>query len=231
MRLVAAVPRNAPENRTFELPVESQAVLELARAQELETGMARVVALLRHACAAAGLEFRAPNDEGESRLVASDGAGAGRRHRFPLGPAGEVFVVGCCDPRLATAVASVVRILRRRAEEWLARATTSLARRNQELEEFAALVAHELKTPLHSVKDSSGDGERLAEGVLGLGIETYTGAPTLLRLAHDIGGAGAILGSANVRPDLGRRAFDRDRDALRDLAAQSAQSSSNFPAG
>jgi 4-hydroxy-tetrahydrodipicolinate synthase len=82
-----------------------------------------------------------------------------------------------------------------------------------------------------AIKDSSGDGERLAEEVLGLGIETYTGAPTLLGLAHDIGAAGAILGIANVRPELARRAFGGDRRALRDLAAESAQSSSNFPAG
>jgi 4-hydroxy-tetrahydrodipicolinate synthase len=82
-----------------------------------------------------------------------------------------------------------------------------------------------------AVKDSSGDGERLAEEVLGLGIETYTGAPTLLGLAHDLGAAGALMGIANVRPELARRAFDGDRQALRDLAAESAQSSSNFPAG
>lgn len=82
-----------------------------------------------------------------------------------------------------------------------------------------------------AIKDSSGDGERLAEEVLGLGIETYTGAPTLLGLAHDIGAAGGILGIANVRPELARQAFEGDRQALRDLAAESAQSSSNFPAG
>jgi signal transduction histidine kinase len=34
------------------------------------------------------------------------------------------------------------------ADEWLAHAAARLARRNEELEDFAALVAHELKTPL-----------------------------------------------------------------------------------
>jgi signal transduction histidine kinase len=157
VRLVGGGAPSAHVSATLELPVEFEVILELATAQEVETGMARVVALLRDACAAARVEWWAPDDEGEPRLVASHGAGTGQRHRLPLGPAGEVVVVGRCDPRLATAVAGVVPILRRRcAEERLARATARLARRNQALEEFAALVAHELKTPLHAALVADG---------------------------------------------------------------------------
>ncbi len=46
---------------------------------------------------------------------------------------------------------SLKPILRRRtAEERLARTTIQLAQRNEALEDFAALVAHELKTPLQA---------------------------------------------------------------------------------
>jgi signal transduction histidine kinase len=162
------------------MPVERRLVLELATAQELETGIARAVTLLRRACAAARVEWWTPDDEGELRLVASDGAGAGRRRRFALGPAGEVVVLGCCDPRLEVALARVAPIVRRRCtEERLARATTRLARRNQALEEFAALVAHELKTPLQAAlvaDDASSEIERALELV-----------DSLLEAAHEAG--------------------------------------------
>src|SRR4051812_37253670 len=151
MRLAGSVPRIAHVGQSRTMPVEHRLVFELATAQELETGIACAVGLLRRACAAVRVEWWTPDDEGEIRLVASDGTGAGQSCRFSLGAAGDVFVVGCCDPRLAVALRRVAPIVRRRcAEERLARATTRLARRNQALEEFAALVAHELKTPLHA---------------------------------------------------------------------------------
>jgi signal transduction histidine kinase len=54
----------------------------------------------------------------------------------------------------------------RRVEERLAQATMRLARRNEALEDFAALVAHELKTPLHEAlvaDDASSAVERALE--------------------------------------------------------------------
>jgi signal transduction histidine kinase len=134
------------------MPVELRVVLELATAAEVETGMAHVVALLRRADGAARVEWWAPEEAGELRLVASDGAGEGERRRFSLGPAGEVVVVGGSrDTRLESALATLTPILRRRCvEERLTKATMRLARRNQALEDFAALVAHELKAPLHA---------------------------------------------------------------------------------
>jgi len=112
--------------------------------------MSRVVALLQRGCSAARVEWWAPDEEGDLRLRASGGAGGGERHRFSLGPAGDVVVVGDGrDPGLASALATVMPILRRRfVEERLAGAAMTLAQRNETLEEFAALVAHELKTPL-----------------------------------------------------------------------------------
>jgi signal transduction histidine kinase len=74
-------------------------VLELASAEELDAGMARVAGVLRRECGAARVEWWRPD--------------------------------GGVDERLADAL-------------------MKLARRNEALEEFAALVAHELKTPLEA---------------------------------------------------------------------------------
>jgi signal transduction histidine kinase len=60
-----------------------------------------------------------------------------------------VLVGGAHDPQLSAAVRRLAPVLRRRwTEERLAQQAMQLARRNQALGDFAALVAHELKTPL-----------------------------------------------------------------------------------
>src|SRR3954453_17680313 len=180
MRLAGSVPRIAHVGQSRTMPVEHRLGFELATAQELETGIACAVGLLRRACAAVRVEWWTPDDEGEMRLVASDGAGAGQGRRVALGAAGGGGVVGCWDSRLPTALARVAPIVRRRcAEERLARATMKLARRNQALEDFAALVAHELKTPLHAAlvaDDASSEVERALELV-----------DSLLEAAHETG--------------------------------------------
>jgi signal transduction histidine kinase len=160
--------RSAQMNAMLQMPVELRVVVELAIADETDAGMGRVVALLRPACCAARVEWWAPDDGGELRLIASDGQGGGVRRRFPLGSAGEVVAVGGSrDPRLASALTAVMPVLRRRyVEDQLAKATMRLARRNEALEDFAALVAHELKTPLHAAlvaDDASSELERALE--------------------------------------------------------------------
>ena len=62
-----------------------------------------------------------------------------------------VFHGGRIDQEIESALRSLTPILRRRAaEERLARTTIQLAQHNEALEDFAALVAHELKTPLQA---------------------------------------------------------------------------------
>src|SRR5262249_54225026 len=80
------------------------------------------------------------------------GYGRGVRQDVPLGRGGVLVVFdGTLDPRLAWSLRSLAPILRRRrSEERLEQMTMQLARRNQALEDFAALVAHELKNPLHA---------------------------------------------------------------------------------
>ena len=62
-----------------------------------------------------------------------------------------VLYGAAAGPDIASALATAAPIVRRRAaEERLARTAIDLARRNEALEDFAALVAHDLKTPLHA---------------------------------------------------------------------------------
>jgi signal transduction histidine kinase len=166
--------------------LEHEMVLALATADDLASGMDAVVGRIRRDSAAARAEWWATDEDGSLELVAVDGIARGGRHRLPLGPAG-VFVLhgGRLDRRVESALISLAPIIRRRAaEERLARTTLQLARRNEALEDFAALVAHELKTPLETAlvaDDPSGsveDAIMLVDALLeasrsGAGEETF----------------------------------------------------------
>lgn len=81
------------------------------------------------------------------------------------------------------------------------------------------------------VKDSSGDADRLVLEVETLDIEVYTGATGLLNLAHNIGAQGALLGLANVHPEMCILAFDGDVEAQRSLEAIGLEIATDFPGG
>jgi signal transduction histidine kinase len=139
-----------PVRHDHDARLEHDLVLALATADDLASGMARVADRIRRTAGAAGVEWWARNDDGAVELIAATGTSRGTRHSLPLANTGQ-FVVhgGSVDPRLRSALLSLAPIVRRRAaEERLARTTVQLARRNEALEDFAALVAHELKTPL-----------------------------------------------------------------------------------
>jgi signal transduction histidine kinase len=132
--------------------LQSDMVLALATADDLASGMDAVVGRIRRDSGAARAEWWAEDEDGALELVAVDGIARGGSHSLPLRPAG-VFVLhgGRLDRPVESALISLVPIIRRRsAEERLARTTLQLARRNEALEDFAALVAHELKTPLQA---------------------------------------------------------------------------------
>jgi signal transduction histidine kinase len=160
------------------LAIEHQVVAELATADDLAAAMTEVSAIVRRAAGAARVEWWAPADHGALGLVAADGHGLGVRHELPLGRAGVfVFAGGHREPRLAAALAPLEPIVRRRAaEERLARVAVELGRRNEALEDFAALVAHELKGPLHAAL-ASGD----ASGCVGQALAVVE---TLLEAAR-----------------------------------------------
>jgi signal transduction histidine kinase len=126
-------------------------IVGFAAADDVRSGMARVVAMLRRGGGAGRVEWWSPTEGGSSlRLEVADGHGRGRRVAVPVGPAGVVVVVaGGTGPELTAAVSRLAPVLRRRwTEERLAQQAVRLARHNQALGDFAALVAHELKTPL-----------------------------------------------------------------------------------
>ena len=144
MRTVSALAQ------TIEAPASPQLdyalVLDLASASDLCSGLARVLSRARVASGAARVEWWESD-----RFVAADGLGAGRQSRFDLGTFGTfVFYGGNLDFELAAGLQALSPLLRRlRADETLVAKASELLRRNELLDEFAGLVAHELKTPLH----------------------------------------------------------------------------------
>jgi signal transduction histidine kinase len=112
--------------------------------------MSRAIAVLRRGWGARRIEWWAPDEHRELCLIVGIGEGWGRRTAFAVDPAGEIVVVGGEEgPTVAATLAGLMPVLRRRwYEDRMVRAAMKLARHNEALEDFAALVAHELKTPL-----------------------------------------------------------------------------------
>jgi signal transduction histidine kinase len=186
--------------------------VEFAAADDVRSGMARVLAMLRRGGGAGRVEWWSPAGSCSSlRLEVADGQGRGRRVAVPVGPAGVVVVVGGDHgPQLRAAVSRLAPVLRRRwTEERLAQQAVQLARRNQALGDFAALVAHELKTPLQLARlqdDPSVGVERALELV-----------DVLLEAAH----AAATQGCASAADCL--------EEALRDLGPIAAEVTTDLP--
>jgi signal transduction histidine kinase len=148
--------------------LEHAMVLALATADDLASGMDAVVGRIRRDSGAARAEWWAKDEDGALELVAVDGIARGGYHSLPLGLAG-VFVVhgGGLDPKVESALISLAPIIRRRAaEERLARMTLQLAQRNEALEDFAALVAHELKTPLETALVADDPSRSVEDAIL-----------------------------------------------------------------
>ena len=188
-------------------------IVGFAAADDVRSGMAWVVAMLRRGGGAGRVEWRSPTDGGSSlRLEVADGHGRGRRVVVPVGPAGVVVVVGGDHgPQLSAAVRRLVPVLRRRwTDERLAQQAVRLARRNQALGDFAALVAHELKTLLQLARlqdDPSVGVERALELV-----------DLLLEAAH---AESATQGCASAADCLD--------EALRDLGPIAAEVTTDLP--
>ena len=132
--------------------VALRALVALTATTEVDLGMAEVVRMLRRASGASRVEWWTATGEVALRPAAADGTARGRRDQFDVPGAGHAVVFG--DPGdldWNEVFAVIAPVLRRGCiEEELLLATTRLARRNEALEDFAALVAHELKTPLQA---------------------------------------------------------------------------------
>jgi signal transduction histidine kinase len=139
--------------RSAESPLAERVIVAFATAGEVSTGMAQVVTILRQDSRAARVEWWAPSADANSlELQTANGRSGGKREAFPLGAAGALVVRGPrCGSEIQAVLDRLAPILRRRlAEEQLVEETALLARRNEALDDFAALLAHELKNPLQA---------------------------------------------------------------------------------
>jgi signal transduction histidine kinase len=201
------MPRNASQLSEIAPGIEElerDAVFALATADDLESGMAVVVESIHRETGAERIEWWAADDEGGIQLSAAAGRRHGDRRCVPIGGAG-TFVLRGGDPELDDVLKALTPVIRRRtAERRLTRTAVQLAQRNEALEDFAALVAHELKNPLHAALLAD-DPSRPVEDALAL-VDTlleaahaesdtiiFTSVEEPLRQASDEVGAGLVV--------------------------------------
>jgi signal transduction histidine kinase len=189
---------------------EHRALVAVATAEDVESGMRAVVEIVRDVAGARRVEWREGGGRA-ARVVAGDRRPGRRSRRLSLGPVGAIVVVdGPRATRAAAVLAAVAPVLRRRwAEERLGRAAAQLAWRNAALEQFAGLVAHELKTPLQAALVAE-DPSRWVHEALALIDE-------LLEASREPG-----LGCASPAACLG--------EAVRDLGAADVAITVDLPA-
>jgi signal transduction histidine kinase len=127
-------------------------VFAIATADDLTSAVDRLAEWLGRNQGVSGVELWGTGDDGAPELVAAAGSSGAKRHDLTLGPAGVLALYGGgIDVNIDSTLSSALPILRRRvAEERLTRTAMLLARRNEALEDFAGLVAHELKAPLQA---------------------------------------------------------------------------------
>jgi 4-hydroxy-tetrahydrodipicolinate synthase len=85
--------------------------------------------------------------------------------------------------------------------------------------------------PVHGLKDSSGDPDRLLRERTTYNGWLYVGAATLLALAGPLACSGAILALANAEPERCSAAFAGDAEAQLALAEAHMAAQRNFPHG
>jgi signal transduction histidine kinase len=192
--------------------LEHDVVLALATADDLATAMDRVVESVSRSSGATRVEWWKTGDDGAPQVGAAIGIAHGRRHELTLGVAGVVVMHGgTVGPELASALMTAAPIIRRRAaEERLEQTAIELARRNQALEDFAALVAHELKSPLHAALLAD-DPTLYVEDALNV-------VEALLEAAHS-GPSDAVLTSAAEELDRAVEDVGADVEVTSDLHA------------
>src|SRR5262249_35373598 len=149
LRLLTPRPRRAA--RSSALDFADRLLLDFLTASDLHEGMEKTLSALRAVGGVPRIEWWTPSADGTAmRLEAVDGRGLGRRTAVQLGAGGGLLVAA--RPLAPPPVAAVDRLTpvarRRAAEEQLADRAVRLTLENEALDDYASLVAHELKTPL-----------------------------------------------------------------------------------
>jgi signal transduction histidine kinase len=199
--------------RSPALDFSDRVIVAFVTAEATLAGMQRVISLLRSHGGATRIEWWAPTVDGRAlELAAAEGRRSGRRSALPLGPAGALVVTGAgWAPQLVAAINRLAPLVRRRwTDEQLALQVAQLARRNEALEDFASLVAHELKAPLNAALLTQ-DGNDQVGRALDL-------VDALLEAARSE--SAAVANSSPV---------DSLEGALRDLGVTAAEISADLP--
>jgi signal transduction histidine kinase len=182
----------------------------VAFADDAGAGMRCLMDRVRREARAKGVEWWCAGDHGTPTRVVTSGTAGGKRVLVRLGHAGVLIVHGGqISDALEYALAYVAPVIRHRVtEERLAIATAQLARRNEALDEFAALVAHELKAPLQAALAGQ-DPEVSIREALDLVDVLLAAAQTgpFAAASTDVAGclaraAGSISGTVRVTSDL-----------------------------
>jgi signal transduction histidine kinase len=176
-------------------PFASELLELVAFADSPASGMRGVLDAVRVGAGASGAEWWGPGENGALSRLAVSGRSRGARRAIPLERAGTIVIfAGRVDEVVLSGLSYVApAIWRRLNEDQLARAAARLARRNEALDEFASLVAHELKAPLHAAIAAQDPIEHVGEA-LGL-VDLLLGAATAGHLA----GVNADVGECLAR--------------------------------
>jgi len=151
MAAVLASPPAAACTRTDRRPTADSLIVDFATARDFAAGMALLVAGLRRLGGLERVEWWAPDERGLALgLAAAAGEPRGRRAAFTLGAAGVLVVVGDnWSSALALSIARLAPLVRRRwTDDRLAEHAARLISANAALDDYATLVAGELKAPL-----------------------------------------------------------------------------------
>ena len=179
-------------------------------ADDVDSAITAVAEIVRDICGAARVEWR-EDDQPLPRVVVGDSRPGDSYQRLSLGPAGSLLVVdGRRDSGAESVLAAVAPLIRRRyTDERLAKVTLELARQNEALEDFAALVAHELKAPLQAALAGDDQGHCVRQA-LDL-------VDALLEAARDVSAV------EFASPDVCLR------EAIRDLAPADVEITADLP--
>jgi signal transduction histidine kinase len=131
-------------------PLDDELLYVIAAAEDFRGAIAEVFTRLRRTRAVTGAEWWTPAADGSSlRLELSAGSATGVRTPIPIGAAGTLVLVGESAAGLEPAIARLRPLLQQRwMVERLAEHAAQLARKNEALEDFAGLVAHDVRSSL-----------------------------------------------------------------------------------
>ena len=85
--------------------------------------------------------------------------------------------------------------------------------------------------PIAGLKDSTRDVQRVTAELTKWEGSVFVGSTTMLELVRTLGGAGAILGIANVEPEVCAEALGGNSSAQTRLAELSSEANRDFPLG